>query len=653
MSSNEVDDHDEGNQSIDPIYFPPLAPNEAKINSKNNTKNTTNNNKSTGDDSNSLLLLHQACSLAVETKRPLHLTTSFLKLEETIVLRRQETLTIVGDYNIFNNNVDQDDHAEATKSVIIEGDSLHSLFILNNFSRLQLRHIHLKHTMEPTSSSGDGIGDHRQVGAAINLRKKSSLSMQHGSIHSTCGFCLWVVQKSKVHLQECKLHATLRSPLVCFGQPTVCLKACQIVDAGVHGLCARGEVQVLLEECTIRDSASRAIYAYAQASVTLIFTHISGTLRQDKAAIEVSAAAGGSTTEKEGEQNNVPTKPGKKKGKSGHVKIPPKSTLIMKDCKVSENAGIGVLIRGDVDCELVNMEWRNNAKGDFVETKALQNNDEKDDNEQEQNTPDEAHTSFVAETATTTKNISTTIFGLKRDPSGASSFRQGDWWCPKCYEDWYYSSQLLTMSNPVVIMAGKVECPTCGFNKDNHTIDNEHTSQQQQPQHQPQQQPQYGLTVSEIAGLNRGQGIPIRRSLIAKEFCTENKHQWLFDGGDDKGWIPYDETSNYLLEEAFQFLTRGKPIVIVYDSNITAPTTIKAAAETTVEAPQDQTLPNDDDDDENDNYDFNDKDTDATRPKTGSLVTLDNGKYQVDLSKMEQTNVESQMLRFVKRVPQQ
>ncbi|CAJ1939588.1 unnamed protein product [Cylindrotheca closterium] len=627
-SKNNSNHHDEGDQqeALDArIYFPPLLlidayPQTTTTTAEDNHNNIIQNNGTISG-------LHQACQLAVETKRPLHLTTSIVRLEETVVLRKQETLTIIGDYDESTTITT----STTSPNVTIQGD-LHSLFVLNNFSQLTLRHIQLKHTLEPSLSNNGG--DHRQVGAAVNLRKKSSLDMQDGSLHSTCGFCLWIVQKSRVTLRNCELHATLRSPLVCFGQPIVNLYHCQIVDAGVHGLCARGESQLQLEDCNICNSASRAIYAYAQASVTLTRTQISGTLRQDKAAIEVSAAMGGGSdddtnnTTKNDQHNNAPIK-ASKKGKSGHLKVPPKSTLIMNDCKVYDNQGIGVLIRGDVDCKLVNMEWSNNGKGDFVETTALQDDNDEQDGESNQTTQNNqtGTTKSSSETDTPSSTLPTrlpptTILGLKRDPSGSSSFRQGDWWCPKCYQNYYDNCQAI--SNPVIVMAGTGKCPSCGYEKN----DNKDTVEKYQ-----QEDYYNGLTIPEISGLNRGQAIPIRQSLISRYRVETSsvRHQWMFDG-DDKGWIPYDETSNDLLEDAFQ-----KKNVLLEGNHL---------------AQQDEPTSDDHDHDDKDDDDDDDYVLEkAKRHAAGLLVTVSNGRYQVDLEKMEQINVESQMLRFVKRVP--
>lgn len=288
------------------------------------------------------------CMLAAETKRPLHLYENVI-LKDTITLRKRQSLAIIN---------------KSTERVSLSGD-LHSLFLLNNHSELILENnIELKHTLE--------VDDHRKVGAAVNLRYKSKLTVTDSSISSTCGFCCWAVQKTTVTLSNCQLQAKLRSPVVCFGQPKVLLDNCVIEQAGVHAVCARGACHVTVRQCHISKSASRAVYAYAEASVQLIETTITETMRSDKAAVEVSAAGG--------------------KGRT--------SSITIQDCQIIDNAGIGLLLRGNVKWALKDSVVERNAGGNILQTTSLQDDD--------------------GET-----NV------LQRDPAG-SSFRQGDWWCPNC-----------------------------------------------------------------------------------------------------------------------------------------------------------------------------------------------------------------------------
>ncbi len=103
------------------------------------------------------------------------------------------------------------------------------------------------------------------------------------------------------------------------------------------------------------------------------------------------------------------------------------------------------------------------------------------------------------------------------------------------------------------------------------------------------------LTVREISQLN--QGIDIRSSLTTEQQHTTTT--WWFDGDDEKGWIPYDEESCQQLEDVYQR--------------------------------------------------FQVVDTLLSKGPLVPLVYLSGGTYQVNVSTMEQINVESQFLRLVQR----
>ena len=292
-----------------------------------------------------------ACAMAADQDRPLHLTQNVV-LHDVVRLRKHQRLVIQG------RRIEQNQ-----KNPTISGD-VHSLFLLNNQSQLIVENVDLSHTL-----SSD---DHRDVGAAVNLRYKGSFRMTRGKIASTAGFCCWAVQKSTVQLEECDLRSPTRSSVVCFGKPVCTLSHCSISDAGVHAICARGACRIGLDECTIFNSAARAIYAYANTSVTITRCNIYGTIRPDKAAIEVSAAGGG------------------------------EASLTMKDCRVVDNFGAGVRFRGPVKHSL-SIEVEN-----CMENNAGGNVDYQELEEQEEGTT-----------------------GL-RGKAGGSSYRRGDWWCRRC-----------------------------------------------------------------------------------------------------------------------------------------------------------------------------------------------------------------------------
>lgn len=332
------------NSQHDDTHHPVVFPSE-----------TNNNNEN----------FYEACMIAAETCRELHLTQDAV-LGEIVRLKKRQQLTIRG----FGNRI---------------SGSLHSLFLLNNSSKLILDTIHLSHTMETE--------DHAKVGGAINLRYKSSLEMTRGSIWSSSGFCCWAVQKTSVQLVECDLHAPTRSACVVFGKPTCRLEKCTIANAGVHAVCARGDCSISLENCTISNSAARAVYAYANASVKMTNNClVTGTLHPQKAAIEVSSAAAGGGTSS--------------------------SSLFIQDCRIIDNAGAGIRIRGPV-AEIL--------QGNTLERNYGGNIDYRGEEEDKEGG------------------------GLRRDEAG-SSFRRGDWWCFQC--------------QPNQVRKGKSDhCPQCGSEK--------------------------------------------------------------------------------------------------------------------------------------------------------------------------------------------
>lgn len=308
-------------------------------------------------DTSTSLTFEEICLLAAESGQPVRVVGNVV-LKETIILRKRQRLIIQGG----------DGGDEHSTNYSITGD-LHSLFLLNNHSHLDICNVNLHH-----ASSTDN-NDHKQIGAAVNLRYKSTLEVTNAIISSTCGFCVWTVQKTSVKLLSCYLTATLRSAIVCFGQPNCTLDHCRITNSGVHGICARGACHITMSDCKIYESAVRAIYAYANASVTIRASTITETFRKDKAAIEISSSGGSS------------------------------SSLTMEDCQLVDNAGIGLLLRGTVELRMQNNVIERNEGSNVVKMKALQDE-----------TPEDS---------------TGTIKVLQRDPSG-SSYRQGDWWCRNC-----------------------------------------------------------------------------------------------------------------------------------------------------------------------------------------------------------------------------
>jgi hypothetical protein len=345
--------------------------------------------------------LEDACYAAAETGR-----TLFLRQDATLhsIVRLKSSLHIVYQPTIC----DSSDNPQPPYATI--SGSVHSLFMVENKNRLKMENICLIHTLE--------ADDHRQVGAAILLRYKAQAVLENCRIVSHSGFCCWLVQKTKARLTNCILEAKMRSAIVCFGKPTCHLVQCVIPNAGVHAVCARGAGHVELKMCQITNSAVRAIYAYANASLTLEDCKVTGTLRTDKAAIEVSALQ----VPKPKKEGSAPINSEKGAAKDS-LPLPEAASLTMRRCVIQDNLGAGVRLRGHVTHILEDNEITGNGGGNI-----------------------EFLTDLVDE-------MSDQHDGLGRDAAG-SSFRMGDWWCPACEPQ-------------VAVMERLDKCPRCDADKAN------------------------------------------------------------------------------------------------------------------------------------------------------------------------------------------
>ena len=435
-----------------------------------------------GDDESSQMTFVQTCLLAAESHRPLHLSQDITDLSETIVLRKRQHLSIVGCIS----------SSSSQKRTQIAG-KLHSLFLLNNHSQLELFGLELIHQ----ENDGD---DCRNVGAAVNIRYKSRARLEQCSVISHSGFCCWAVQKAGIVLEGCYLEAPLRSAVVCFGQAKFEGRSSTVSNVGVHGVCARGECSILLVDFEIVNAAVRGLYAYANASVSMEGCTVTGTVRRDMAAIEVlSSEMSGVETGINPKQLNGKTH---KKKKPAVVAAPKASSLCMTSCKVIDNSGVGVRIRGGVRHNLHSNDTSNhfarNSGGDQVDFCSASQEDQKSKGSE-------------GKKKNTNGNISSEHH-FQRDASG-SSFRRGDWWCricvPKC-----------------IVHGSKKSCPRCSSGKGDGEL----------------------LTSEEVIKLNRGD----------ESIKAAGAQRWWFDG-DDSGWLPYDDESNEKLESAFQSLRYRSP----------------------------------------------------------------------------------------------
>lgn len=568
-----------------PVYFPPQ-----------------NNDKVVGDETQMTFV--EACQLAAENHRPLHLSQDITDLSETIVLRRRQHLSIVGKVPSSGEKSGentQDTILSSSRRIKIAG-KVHSLFLLNNQSQLKLRDLELVH-------QDDDGEDCRNLGAAVNLRYKSKAWLEKCSITSHAGFCCWAVQKASMDLDRCYLEAPLRSAVVCFGQARFEDRCSTIANAGVHGVCARGECHIRMAGSSIVDAAVRGLYAYANASVFLDGCTIRGTARPDMAAVEVSSAEVATTEilSTNGENQNS----GKTKVKTHkkNVVIQKSSSLIMNGCRVTDNAGVGVRMRGGVRHNLLTNNdnpnhFATNLGGNEVDfrsttaeeavTQKLNGNqrDKTDEKRDEKQYSNGRHSQTIGSDRNDSHDVN-----IQRDASG-SSFRKGDWWCKGCVPK-------------IIVHGSKNSCPGCKFEKIDGTF----------------------LSSEEIIRLNRSGNwmAPMEAknmdiSPATNRFQSENANDshdvvasppevsptWWFDG-DDTGWLPYDTESSQTLERVFQSLLCLK--------------------ETSSGAAREKEL---------------NQET-CKQISTTKIVLLSEGRYSVDLETMEQINTSSHFLRLVQR----
>ena len=446
----------------------------------------------------------EACYLAAETGRPLYVvrdksnsSSNGILLNETVTLRKRQRLVLVGishDEDALHSHADHrhhqhQQHQQHPKAMITITGNLHSLFVLNNHAELHLKHIDLQHTTETNTTDANTISDGRttntannkftptRVGAALQLRYKATVQAYDCRITSHCGFGVWAVHKSTVQLTHCEVVAPLRSAVVCFGSGnfydnlhnnkqnnnqgnnrqchdsnqhealhsrplTVTLHHCIISNAGVHAVCARGASHVSVNHCRLQASAGRALYAYAQATVSLLDTCICRTLRHDQAAVEVSARSGDQKNEKKASSSSTTT-----------TTTTTTASITIQGGQIVDNAGAGLLLRGTVHCTIDDTAViERNAGGNIVRTASLQDD-------------------FVTKKLSDASTGNMALLPKRGNHTGPSSFRPGDWWCPHC-------------PRHAVVISGQGQCPKCQatFRQD------------------------YCLTIKEIQRLNRGQG---------------------------------------------------------------------------------------------------------------------------------------------------
>jgi WWE domain/Right handed beta helix region len=440
----------------------------------------------------------EACHTAAESHRPLHLLQDILHLSDVIILRQRQQLTIRGPSTTSHQR-------QSGRRIKITGNT-HSLFLLNNHSRLILTDVDLVH-----GTPNDE--DCRRVGAAINLRYKGSVTVRRSTIVSESGFCCWAVQNAHVELDQCTLRAPLRSALVCFGRAGLEAESCLVESPGVHGICARGRCTIRATRTRIVGAAVRGLYAYADAHVTLEDCTVSGTVRPDGVAIEVTSSSSCAAQNGGTRGDDDPAAADHSGGETTTAaEASSSSSLVMRNCRVIDNASVGIRLRGNVrHNDLVN-NWscsgnvlaRNGGSGDVdcVSWTTFGDGELRD----KENSSD--------------AGVDSVNRPPRRDASG-SSFRKGDWWCPVCL--------------PKRVVPGSREsCLVCRTRKNLDHL----------------------LTNADVIRMNQGGlEIPEAQKDSATPAAQNDEVQipptWWFDG-EGGSWIRYDAHSTNELEATFQ-----------------------------------------------------------------------------------------------------
>lgn len=591
-----LDDSERKIMMADPIIFPSSQKSQQQTQQRNEREDNITVTTTHAEETD-LKSFQEVCALAVESRRPIELQNDVI-LEETITLKRRQHLIIRSRCQspCLENDDDNNDISSSTgnlksprrnnKERISISGNIHSLFLLNNSSRLTVQNIDFHHII--TSN------DHKQVGAAINLRYKSQINLQGCRITSHAGFGCWSVQKSSMRIENCDFYAPLRSCIVCFGQTKLLVTQSKFEKAGVHAICARGLCELTIKNnCHFTKNAARAIYAYGGASVIIQNCYVASTIHPLKAAIEISSSASG-----EGGHN---TKTPDKAAKPPKSNTATTSRLSVTNCTIVDNGGAGICVRGPTATfEMTgenNTIERNTGGNIIILHKSI--TEDGDDN-------DDTITTATDKKEQHQQNEKDSAVPIPRRDIPGTSFRQGDWWCPKC--PMYSVSQN--------------KCSECHFPKT--------------PQ-QLGQQDQDGniiacpgvkyLTVEEINLLNQGKNpfitndtrnintidVPESSAKLGARghLSAASKYCWSYDA-DDKGWIKYDDISQRLLEDTYQRYCN-------HESDIF--------------------------DDRKDRQEY-DEANGTINPKT---VLLSDGKYQVNVATMEQINVQSHFMRLVRR----
>ena len=210
----------------------------------------------------------------------------------------------------------------------------HSAFdVRGRKSRVSLKNLGIVHTQFSS--------DKREIGACVFALHQAVIDINNCKLTSHHGFALWVIQRAAVTVHSgSDLTSLKRSCCVCFGDSRLTMTDALVADAGQHGVCCRGRVALRMRGCIIRNCGVRALYAYQHTDVSLVDCDIQGTKSSEQSAIDVRCDVVG-----------------------------PSQRLLfeLSNCRIHDNKGLGLRIRGHANSIVWTLDQCTNADGESIE----------------------------------------------------------------------------------------------------------------------------------------------------------------------------------------------------------------------------------------------------------------------------------------------
>ena len=188
----------------------------------------------------------------------------------------------------------------------------------------------------------DAVQRHYDAGACVFVENNCVVNIEFCTLFSQHGYSLWVVHEASVMVHDCTLSSTKKSAAVVFGDSYLQMDRTVVSEAGQHGVCLRGRARLCMNDCTLRKCTSRALYGYQHVDIILrrcIVTQTRNRAGDATGAVEVRCDAG----------------------------APNKLKLELVECKIFDNAGVGLRVSGRVALDVDEDSRRDNADGELLD----------------------------------------------------------------------------------------------------------------------------------------------------------------------------------------------------------------------------------------------------------------------------------------------